>query len=142
MPKWAPDSRWTPCPASILWALLAATGLGLVFEQLPWLQPALQLLGGAYLAWLGDQKPAQRGQPAQTPGRRRAGHRQPEPRLSFRPADQPDQLPRRWRFTPACSPPSPRRACRCGCALRGCRSLPYWQSPGSCCWPRCFRSLL
>ncbi|KPX34871.1 LysE family translocator [Pseudomonas ficuserectae] len=32
---------------------LAATGLGLVFQQLPWLQPALQLLGGAYLTWLG-----------------------------------------------------------------------------------------
>ncbi|MCQ2990868.1 LysE family transporter [Pseudomonas tremae] len=38
---------------SILWALLAATGLGLIFQQVPWLQPALQLLGGTYLAWLG-----------------------------------------------------------------------------------------
>lgn len=40
---------------SILWALLAATGLGLVFQQLPWLQPTLQLLGGAYLTWLGSK---------------------------------------------------------------------------------------
>lgn len=40
---------------SIIWALLAATGLGLMFQQLPWLQPALQLLGGAYLTWLGTK---------------------------------------------------------------------------------------
>ncbi|WNW10161.1 LysE family transporter [Pseudomonas sp. DTU_2021_1001937_2_SI_NGA_ILE_001] len=40
---------------SIIWALLAATGLGLVFQQLPWLQPGLQLLGGAYLTWLGSK---------------------------------------------------------------------------------------
>jgi threonine efflux protein len=40
---------------SIIWALLAATGLGLVFQQLPWVQPALQLLGGAYLTWLGTK---------------------------------------------------------------------------------------
>lgn len=40
---------------SIIWALLAATGLGLMFQQLPWLQPGLQLLGGAYLAWLGTK---------------------------------------------------------------------------------------
>ncbi|RON03899.1 LysE family transporter [Pseudomonas brassicacearum] len=38
---------------SILWALLAATGLGIIFQYLPWLQPSLQLLGGAYLSWLG-----------------------------------------------------------------------------------------
>lgn len=40
---------------SIIWALLAATGLGLMFQQLPWLQPGLQLLGGAYLTWLGTK---------------------------------------------------------------------------------------
>lgn len=40
---------------SIIWALLAATGLGLMFQQLPWLQPALQLLGGMYLTWLGTK---------------------------------------------------------------------------------------
>jgi RhtB (resistance to homoserine/threonine) family protein len=40
---------------SIIWALLACTGLGLVFQQLPWTQPALQLLGGAYLIWLGSK---------------------------------------------------------------------------------------
>lgn len=40
---------------SIIWALLACTGLGLVFQQLPWAQPALQLLGGAYLIWLGSK---------------------------------------------------------------------------------------
>lgn len=40
---------------SIIWALLASTGLGLVFQQLPWVQPALQLLGGAYLMWLGSK---------------------------------------------------------------------------------------
>lgn len=40
---------------SIIWALLAATGLGLVFQQLPWVQPGLQLLGGAYLTWLGTK---------------------------------------------------------------------------------------
>lgn len=40
---------------SIIWALMAATGLGLVFQQLPWVQPGLQLLGGAYLTWLGTK---------------------------------------------------------------------------------------
>ncbi|MDU8362266.1 LysE family transporter [Pseudomonas syringae group sp. J309-1] len=40
---------------SIIWALLACTGLGLMFQQLPWAQPALQLLGGAYLMWLGSK---------------------------------------------------------------------------------------
>lgn len=40
---------------SIIWALLACTGLGLMFQQLPWAQPALQLLGGAYLIWLGSK---------------------------------------------------------------------------------------
>lgn len=40
---------------SIIWALLASTGLGLVFRELPWVQPALQLLGGAYLTWLGTK---------------------------------------------------------------------------------------
>jgi len=40
---------------SIIWALLAATGLGLVFQQLPWVQPGLQLLGGGYLTWLGTK---------------------------------------------------------------------------------------
>lgn len=40
---------------SIIWALLAATGLGLVFQQLPWVQPGLQLLGGVYLTWLGTK---------------------------------------------------------------------------------------
>lgn len=40
---------------SIIWALLACTGLGLMFQQLPWAQPALQFLGGAYLIWLGSK---------------------------------------------------------------------------------------
>lgn len=40
---------------SIIWALLACTGLGLMFQQLPWVQPALQLLGGGYLIWLGSK---------------------------------------------------------------------------------------
>ncbi len=48
---------------SILWALLAATGLGLIFQQLPWLQPALQLLGGAYLTWLGTKSLRNAGNP-------------------------------------------------------------------------------
>ncbi|EKZ6359378.1 TPA: LysE family transporter [Klebsiella aerogenes] len=38
---------------SIIWALLAATGLGLIFQTVPWLQPALQLIGGLYLCWIG-----------------------------------------------------------------------------------------
>ncbi|KQQ55877.1 threonine transporter [Pseudomonas sp. Leaf127] len=48
---------------SIIWALLAATGLGLIFQQLPWLQPALQLLGGAYLTWLGTKSLRNAGNP-------------------------------------------------------------------------------
>ena len=37
---------------SIVWATLAATGLGLVFAGVPWSQPLLQFVGGIYLAWL------------------------------------------------------------------------------------------
>lgn len=52
---------------SITWATLAATGLGLAFQHLPLLQPALQLTGGLYLAWIGSTT------------LRNAGH-QPKPR--------------------------------------------------------------
>ncbi|MCO8166775.1 LysE family transporter [Pseudomonas sp. 21LCFQ02] len=48
---------------SIIWALLAVTGLGLMFQQLPWLQPALQLLGGVYLGWLGIKSLRSAGNP-------------------------------------------------------------------------------
>lgn len=48
---------------SIIWALLAVTGLGLMFQQLPWLQPGLQLLGGLYLSWLGIKSLRNAGNP-------------------------------------------------------------------------------
>ncbi|MBA6118049.1 LysE family transporter [Pseudomonas putida] len=48
---------------SIVWALLAATGLGLVFQRLPFLQPALQVLGGTYLIWLGSKSLRSPGKP-------------------------------------------------------------------------------
>lgn len=48
---------------SIIWALLAVTGLGLMFQQLPWLQPGLQLLGGLYLGWLGIKSLRNAGNP-------------------------------------------------------------------------------
>lgn len=48
---------------SILWALLAVTGLGLMFQQVPWLQPGLQLLGGVYLTWLGSKSLRSAGKP-------------------------------------------------------------------------------
>ena len=38
---------------SITWALLAATSLGLVFQNIPFLQPSLQLIGGIYLLYIG-----------------------------------------------------------------------------------------
>jgi threonine/homoserine/homoserine lactone efflux protein len=39
--------------ASVIWASLAALGLGIVLEQFLWLQRALQLLGGCYLLYVG-----------------------------------------------------------------------------------------
>jgi len=124
---------------SILWALLAATGLGLVFQQLPWLQPTLQLLGGAYLTWLGSKS-------------LRSAGSQPKPRdiaaLGI------GSLSRAYRFGLLTNLTNPkalafytsvfttvtRRACRCGYVLRGYRSSRCWRLPGSCCSPRCFRS--
>lgn len=38
---------------SVLWACAAASGLGLLFIVLPWTQPALALLGGSYLIYIG-----------------------------------------------------------------------------------------
>lgn len=38
---------------SVVWATLAATGLGLVFAGVPWSQPLLQFVGGIYLAYIG-----------------------------------------------------------------------------------------
>ncbi len=37
---------------SITWALLAATGLGIVFRHIPYLHPAVQCVGGIYLCYL------------------------------------------------------------------------------------------
>jgi len=38
---------------SVLWAILAATGLGVLFAGMPGLQPALQVAGGLYLLYIG-----------------------------------------------------------------------------------------
>lgn len=40
---------------SVLWAILAACGLGLLFSRVPGLQPALQLAGGCYLLYIGQK---------------------------------------------------------------------------------------
>lgn len=39
--------------ASVIWASLAALGLGIVLSQFLWLQRALQVLGGCYLFYVG-----------------------------------------------------------------------------------------
>jgi threonine efflux protein len=38
---------------SIVWATLAATGLGVIFAGVPWSQPLLQFVGGCYLVYIG-----------------------------------------------------------------------------------------
>jgi len=38
---------------SITWAILASTGLGLAINEIPFFQPALQCIGGAYLVYIG-----------------------------------------------------------------------------------------
>ncbi len=39
--------------ASVIWASLAALGLGIVLSQFLWLQQAIQVLGGCYLLYVG-----------------------------------------------------------------------------------------
>jgi len=38
---------------SVIWATLAAAGLGLTFQRVPYLQPALQGVGGLYIGYIG-----------------------------------------------------------------------------------------
>lgn len=39
--------------ATLTWATMAAAGLGTLLAATPWLAQAIQIAGGAYLAWLG-----------------------------------------------------------------------------------------
>ncbi|MDR7153043.1 threonine/homoserine/homoserine lactone efflux protein [Hydrogenophaga palleronii] len=39
--------------ASVIWAAMAAAGLGMAMEHMQWLHRALQIAGGLYLLWIG-----------------------------------------------------------------------------------------
>ena len=68
---------------SITWATLAATGLGVVFREVPIIQPSVQVIGGCYLLYIAFNTLKSAG-------------RQPQPRQLDR--EQTRTLASAWRF--------------------------------------------